>query len=63
MIGDKLAAGGTSAVFPASDGKVSQQRWDEIFADWEPKESAIKEKSTTPDLRWHDYTVHHGHKE
>lgn len=29
--GDALARGAKSANFPASDGKVTQERWDEIF--------------------------------
>lgn len=34
--GDRLARGAKSAQFPASDGKVSQKRWDEIFGKKEP---------------------------
>lgn len=29
MRGDTLASGGRSASFPASNGKISQERWDE----------------------------------
>ena len=31
--GDRLASGSKTAVFPASDGKISQARWDEAFKD------------------------------
>ena len=31
--GDRLASGSKTAVFPASDGKISQARWDEVFKD------------------------------
>ena len=37
-IGDRLARGEKSASFPAGGGNVSQQRWDEIFGNWEPDE-------------------------
>ena len=35
--GDQLARGSKSANFPASDGKVSQEKWDFIFQDWSPE--------------------------
>lgn len=41
MIGDLLAAGASSATFPASDGKISQKKWDAIFDGWEPEKSYI----------------------
>ena len=31
--GDRLASGSKTAVLPASDGKISQARWDEVFKD------------------------------
>ena len=34
--GDALARGAKSANFPASDGKVTQERWDEIFGARDP---------------------------
>ena len=38
--GDQLARGAKSATFPASNGKVSQERWDEIFNSKEADELA-----------------------
>ena len=44
--GDALAAGAKSAIFPASDGKVSQERWDEAFKDiGDPRSDTPQEKS------------------
>lgn len=34
--GDQLAKGAKSAQFPASEGKISQERWDAAFADYIP---------------------------
>lgn len=52
-IGDRLARGEKSASFVTSDGKVSQQRWDDIFADWEPETSASATTKTNEiDSEW-----------
>jgi len=31
--GDQLARGAKSATFPASEGKISQEKWDAIFGE------------------------------
>jgi len=43
--GDALASGARSVTFPASDGKVSQSRWDEAFKDVSDPRSDAQEKS------------------
>jgi hypothetical protein len=40
--GDRLARGGASASFPASNGKITQEKWDAAFEDYEPDWDAIK---------------------
>jgi len=44
--GDALARGAKSATFPASEGKITQERWDEIFKDWDPpKQKSVSDPS------------------
>jgi hypothetical protein len=40
--GDQLARGAKSAAFPASEGNISQEKWDSIFGDWEPETPALR---------------------
>lgn len=35
MKGDVLASGGTQAQFPTTNGEISQEKWDDIFADFD----------------------------
>ena len=44
MIGDKLARGSKSAVFPSMGGNISQKAWDAI---WEPEKKEIVEKKNS----------------
>jgi len=46
--GDVLARGFRSANFPASSGKVSQKKWDEIFGDYTPESSKEDKIETKP---------------
>lgn len=53
MAGDCLARGDKSANFVTSNGKISQERWDDIFADWEPETPAsASSKTNTIDPTW-----------
>ena len=35
--GDRLARGGIKAVFPATEGGVSNKRWEDAFKDFDPE--------------------------
>jgi hypothetical protein len=37
--GDVLASGAVKAQFPPAGGSVTQEKWDEIFKDYNPTES------------------------
>jgi hypothetical protein len=45
--GDQLARGQKTAQFPASDGNVSQKKWDEAFADYTPPQPHEEKQSST----------------
>jgi len=49
--GDILARGARSAVFPPAGAKVSQEKWDAIFDDYDPKNELAHEKIETKDVR------------
>lgn len=40
--GDALASGGIRAAFPPAGGKVTKERWDEIFKDYNPDSKSEK---------------------
>ena len=44
QVGDALASGATRKSFPPAGGRVSQQRWNEIFGESDEKKEEKKEE-------------------